>query len=111
MNDLISIKPDVCGGKPCIAGHRIRVQDIVVWTELMGMSPDAIVFHCPSIDLDQVHAALAYYELHKEEICQDMEKSESFVWELASQTPSILKQKIIDATSSLGDHPAKTDEC
>ena len=27
----IEITPGVCGGKPRIAGHRIRVQDIVVW--------------------------------------------------------------------------------
>jgi uncharacterized protein (DUF433 family) len=23
-----------CGGRPCIVGHRIRVQDIVLWTGL-----------------------------------------------------------------------------
>ncbi|MEO0014001.1 MAG: hypothetical protein RLZZ535_2390 [Cyanobacteriota bacterium] len=26
----IEITPGVCGGKPRIAGHRIRVQDIVI---------------------------------------------------------------------------------
>ncbi len=29
----IEITPGVCGGKPRITGHRIRVEDIVVWHE------------------------------------------------------------------------------
>jgi uncharacterized protein (DUF433 family) len=29
----------ICGGKACIAGSRIRVQDIYVWHELQGRSP------------------------------------------------------------------------
>lgn len=32
----------VCGGRPRIAGRRIRVQDVVLWTE-QGQSPDEIV--------------------------------------------------------------------
>ena len=27
----IEMTPGVCGGRPRIAGHRIRVQDIVIW--------------------------------------------------------------------------------
>src|ERR1043166_7346994 len=38
----IAITPGVCGGKPRIAGHRIKVQHIAVWHERMGMSPDEI---------------------------------------------------------------------
>ena len=33
----IEITPGVCGGKPRIAGHRIKVQDIAVWHEIMGL--------------------------------------------------------------------------
>jgi uncharacterized protein (DUF433 family) len=43
----IEITPRVCGGKPRIAGHRIKVQDVVIWHERMGMSPDEIVYHYP----------------------------------------------------------------
>lgn len=38
----IEITPDVCGGKPRIVGHRITVQNIVVWHERMGLSADEI---------------------------------------------------------------------
>jgi uncharacterized protein (DUF433 family) len=30
LNNHIEITPGVCGGKPRVAGHRIRVQDIAV---------------------------------------------------------------------------------
>ncbi|MBI3281374.1 MAG: DUF433 domain-containing protein [Acidobacteria bacterium] len=43
--------PGVCGGKACIAGHRVRVLDIVVWHEHQGMTPDEIVSHVPTISL------------------------------------------------------------
>ncbi|MEK7732296.1 MAG: DUF433 domain-containing protein, partial [Planctomycetota bacterium] len=32
----IEATPGVCGGRPRIAGHRIRVQDIAVWHESWG---------------------------------------------------------------------------
>jgi uncharacterized protein (DUF433 family) len=30
IKEHIEVTPGVCGGKPHIAGHRIRVQDIVI---------------------------------------------------------------------------------
>jgi uncharacterized protein (DUF433 family) len=73
--------PGVCGGKPRIAGHRIRVQDIVVWHEQQGWSPDEIVSHYPQLSLSKVYAALAYYHDHREEIRQEMRDDEAFVEE------------------------------
>jgi uncharacterized protein (DUF433 family) len=35
--------PGVCGGRPRIDGHRIQVEDVAIWHERMGMSPDEIV--------------------------------------------------------------------
>lgn len=40
ISQHIEIKEGICGGKPRIAGDRIKVQDIVIWHERMGMSPD-----------------------------------------------------------------------
>jgi uncharacterized protein (DUF433 family) len=53
----IEITPGTCGGKPRIAGHRIRVQDIVLWTE-EGRSADEIVAEFPQLSLADVYAAL-----------------------------------------------------
>ena len=90
----IEITPSVCGGKPRIAGHRIKVQDVVIWHERMGMSPDEIVYHYPSITLADVYAALSYYHDHLEEIRKDIEEDESFAREMQRKTPSLVKEKL-----------------
>ncbi|MEH2398650.1 DUF433 domain-containing protein [Nostoc sp.] len=90
----IEITLCVCGGKPRIAGHRIKVQDIVIWHERMGLSPDEIVYHYPSITLADVYAALAYYHDHQDEIRQQIAEGEAFVREVQAQTPSILQEKL-----------------
>ncbi|NCS50625.1 MAG: DUF433 domain-containing protein [Microcystis aeruginosa BK11-02] len=52
LTQHIEVTPDVCGGKPRIAGHRIKVRDIVIWHERMGMSPGASQF-CQNINTIQ----------------------------------------------------------
>lgn len=91
----IEITPGVCGGKPRIAGHRIRVQDIYVWHELGGQTPEEIVTNFPQLTLAQVHAALAYYWDHKDEIQRQMAEQEAFVEEMKRNAPpSLLRQKL-----------------
>ncbi len=89
----IEITPDVVGGKPHIVGHRITVQNIVIWHERMGMSADEI---CAEYDLAlaNVYAALAYYFDHLEEIDRSIDESNAFVAALRERTPSILEQKL-----------------
>ncbi|MEB3283220.1 MAG: DUF433 domain-containing protein [Lyngbya sp.] len=94
ISEHIEITPDVCGGKPRIAGHRIRVQDIAVWHERLGLSPDEIVSQHPTITLADVYAALAYYHDHLEEIRQQIRDSETLAEELQAQIPSKLQQKL-----------------
>ena len=86
--------PGVCGGKACIAGHRVRVLDIVVWHEHQGMTPDEIVSHLPPITLADVHAALAYYFDHIDEIQQEMRAEREFVEEFRRKDPSLLEAKL-----------------
>jgi uncharacterized protein (DUF433 family) len=73
----IEITPGTCAGKPRIAGHRIRVQDIVLWTE-EGQSADEIVAEFPQLCLSDVYAALAYYHEHREQIDKDIREDEEF---------------------------------
>lgn len=94
IKEHIEVTLGVCGGKPRIAGHRIRVQDIVIWHEHNGMSPDEILLHYPSITLSDIYAALAFYHDHREEIRQQIAESEAFIQEIKKQTPSILRQKL-----------------
>jgi len=90
----IEITPDVCGGKPYITGHRIKVQDIVILHERMEMSPDEIVSQYPSITLSDVYTALAYYHDHLEEIRQQIQENEALVRELQAKTSSLVQQKL-----------------
>jgi len=94
ISEHIEITPGVCGGKPRIAGHRIRVQDVVIWHEYKGMSPDEIVSRYPTITLSDVYAALAYYHDHIEDIQQQMREGENLVRELQAKTPSKVQQKL-----------------
>ncbi len=81
--------PDTCGGKPRIAGHRIRVQDVVLWHEKMGMSPEEIVSEYTGLTLADVHSALAYYHDHKEEIRAYLREEEVRAAELEAKLPSL----------------------
>ncbi len=78
VHEHIDITPGTCGGKPRIAGTRIRVQDIVLWTE-QGESPDDIIAGYPHLSLADIYAALAYYHDHRELIDRQIKESDDFV--------------------------------
>jgi uncharacterized protein (DUF433 family) len=90
----IESKPGVCGGKPCIAGTRIRVQDIYVWHELQGKTPDEIISDFPQLSLADVYAALAYYWDNREEIQRQMKEAETLVETMKQKYPSKLRAKL-----------------
>ena len=91
--DRIEIAAGICGGRPHISGHRLRVQDVAIWHEQMGLSPDEIVSRYPSITLSDVYAAMAYYHDHFEEIRQHIQEDEELVTEMQAQIPSKIPQR------------------
>jgi uncharacterized protein (DUF433 family) len=90
----IESRPGVCGGKPCIAGTRIRVQDIWTWHELQGLTPEEIVTQFPQLGLADIHAALTYYHDHREEIQRQMKEAKDLVSTLRAANPSPLREKL-----------------
>jgi uncharacterized protein (DUF433 family) len=90
----ITKTPGVCGGRACIAGHRIRVMDIVVWHEMRGYSADEVVDMFPGITLADVHAALAYYFDNRAEIEADFRKDEEWARFAEANYPSKLREKL-----------------
>ena len=90
----IEIVEGAGGPKARIAGHRIRVQDVAIWHEKLGMSPYAIVDEYPDITLADVHAALAYYWDHREEIEAAIVREEALVEELRRTNISPLEEKL-----------------
>lgn len=51
--------PEVLGGKPFVVGSLVRVQDVYVWHELVGMSADEIATQ-NHLTMAQVYAALTF---------------------------------------------------
>ncbi|HSQ58097.1 MAG TPA: DUF433 domain-containing protein [Gemmata sp.] len=92
----IAKTPGICGVKACVAGHRIRVMDIVIQYEKVGLSPAQIVSDVfPSITLADVHAAIAYYLDHRDEIAADFRHDEEMAEKYRSMFPSKLKGKLV----------------
>jgi uncharacterized protein (DUF433 family) len=94
---------DKCGGKPCIAGTRIRVWDVYILHERVGKSPDEILVDYPELSLADVHAALAYYFDHQQEIDAQMKAADDYIDQLKTLTgPGPLAEKLVrrDSISS-----------
>lgn len=94
ITDHITKTPDVCGGKACVAGRRIRIVDVVALHEQRGYSPDEIVGMFPGITLADVHAALAYYFDHRAEIEADFKHDAEIAEGLRTLFPSKLQEKL-----------------
>ena len=64
----VAVKPNVCGGKPCIRGTRIYVE-IILDSLADGMTPEEIIDHYPSLAVEDIRAAVAYAaELARENV-------------------------------------------
>lgn len=89
MYHRIEITPGVVGGSPHIAGHRISVQDIVVWHEYMARSADEIATEF-GLGLADVYSSLAYYYDHRLEIDEAIRAADRLAEEMRAHTPSKL---------------------
>ena len=94
VSQHISKAPDVCGGKACVAGRRIRVMDIVALHQHRGYSPDEIVGMFTGLTLADVHAALAYYFDNRHEIDSDFAREAEVVETVKPLFPSKLQEKL-----------------
>lgn len=90
----ISIDPKISGGQPVIKGTRIKVLDIAIRYELMGISPDNIINEYPHLKLEQVHDALSYYYEHKKMFDEKYREEQALLASLKTQYPSKLKAKL-----------------
>ena len=90
LDGHIETTPDVMGGKPRIAGHRITVEDVVIWHERLGKSVDEIATTY-ELTLSDVYVALAYYYGHQSEIDESLRESKAWITNLRSSIPSKLR--------------------
>jgi uncharacterized protein (DUF433 family) len=55
----VVVKPNVCGGEPCIQGTRINIA-VILDSLAEGLSPTEIIKHFPPLTEQDVRAAVAY---------------------------------------------------
>jgi len=77
-----------CGGEPHILGRRIKVRDVAVWHDRLGMNADQIASEY-DLDLSQI-----YYFDNREQIDKSIRESEAFIVELEKRETSTIQQKI-----------------
>lgn len=58
----ITINPEICGGRPCIRGLRIRVSDVLSLLS-HGANVDEIVRDYPNLEHEDIYAAVEYAAL------------------------------------------------
>jgi uncharacterized protein (DUF433 family) len=71
IGTMIVQTPDICGGRPRIAGTAVSVRTIVAY-HASGESPEEMVTQIPHLTLAQVHAALAYYYANRDHMDAEM---------------------------------------
>ena len=87
----ISIDPRIAGGQPVIRGTRMKVMDIAIKYEFMGLSADRIIDEYPHLKLEQIHDALSYYYENKNDFDKKYREDQSFLTQLKKKHPSKLK--------------------
>ena len=82
--------PDMCFGKPRIAGTRFTVKDVVIHHHYQGMSLIEIATDW-NLPLPGVYAAMAYYYDHKADFDRAFKDDDEFVRKLRASTTSLLE--------------------
>ena len=67
LGQMIIRSGEILGGKPCVRGHRIPVHRVAGWWKA-GLSIEEIGERLSALNPAEIHAALAYYHLHRDEI-------------------------------------------
>ena len=83
---------EICAGQPHINGTRITVSTIAREVEYLRMSADEVVATHPHLTLAQVHAALAYFYDHRNEIESAMRAAQDIETELRARFPSRIQE-------------------
>jgi len=82
-------------GVPLIAGTTMKVVELVMAQIAHGWSPEELFFQHPYLTLGQIHAALAYYWDHRQELDADIERRARFAEAVRAKAgPSPLAAKL-----------------
>ena len=82
-------------GVAWLSGTTVKVIEMALDELAHGLSPEEIHFQHPHLSLSQIHAALAYYYDHQEELDEEIQKRWREVNQLAAdQANSPLQRRL-----------------
>jgi uncharacterized protein (DUF433 family) len=87
----ISINPKISRGSPVISGTRIRVIDIAIEYDRLGLTPDQIIDAHPHLTLEAIHDALSYYYENQAAFDEEIRQRKENIKKLSKKFPSKLK--------------------
>ena len=88
----ITIDPGIAKGSPVISGTRIRVIDIAIEYDRLGLTPDQIIDAHPHLKLEAIHDALSYYYEKRNYFDEEIKNKIKIIENIAQKKPSILKK-------------------
>ena len=98
----IEIVEGARGPKPRIKGTGIRVKDVVDWCDGMGWSVSQILEEFPHLTPAGIHAALAYYWDHKDELEAKWAADDAWVREMMHQEPPSRLGQLLEQRRHVG---------
>ena len=87
LGTMIVRTPGILGGKPRIKGHRIGVHRVAGWWKL-GLSVEEIGERLTTLTPAEIHAALAHYHLHHQDIENLLEEERATCRSLERNLPT-----------------------
>ncbi|MEF9426208.1 MAG: DUF433 domain-containing protein [Candidatus Mariimomonas ferrooxydans] len=90
----ISINPKISKGSPVITGTRLRVIDLVIEYDRLGLTPDQIIDAHPHLTLEALHDALSYYYENRDVIDNEIRQRKENIRILSNKFPSKLKKAL-----------------
>jgi uncharacterized protein (DUF433 family) len=82
LNSLIELDEH---GVPWITGANTKVVEVVLDKMAYEWSPEEMHLQHPHLSMAQIHAALAYYYEHQDEVDADIERRDRYIEELRAQ--------------------------
>lgn len=90
----ITIDSKIAKGSPVISGTRIRVIDIAIEYDRIGLTPDQIIDAHPHLTLKAVHDALSYYYEKRDFFDEEIRKRTKAIEKITREKPSISKKAL-----------------
>jgi uncharacterized protein (DUF433 family) len=93
-HSYITSDPKISRGSPVISGTRLRVIDLVIEYDRIGLTQDQIIDAHPHLTLEALHDALSYYYENQAAIDNEIRQRKENIRKLSHKFPSKLRELI-----------------